>query len=325
MKPLSESLKSQMLATSAASPATKPDSALKSFVSGGVGGACAVLTGHPFDLVKVRMQTSATNANMSVFGMIRTTLTKEGIPGIYRGVSAPLMATTPMFATSFWSYDIGKRMVQYFSPKEQDDEEEKPYSFSILQCCVAGGLSAIPTTLIMAPSERLKCLLQVDANIIESGGKPKYTGLWDCALQVYKEGGMQSLFKGTGATLLRDIPGSIAWFGTYELAKKAIMKFQKIDPESGSLSPIAVLCAGGLAGMACWAVSIPPDVLKSRFQTAPPGKYTGILHVYKDLMKNEGPAALFTGLRPAMIRAFPANAACFLGMEVARKNLAFLD
>jgi solute carrier family 25 carnitine/acylcarnitine transporter 20/29 len=269
------------------------------------------------------MQTSSANANMSVFGMIRTTLMKEGIPGIYRGVSAPLMATTPMFATSFWSYDIGKRIVQYFSPKEENDE--RPYSFSILQCCIAGGLSAIPTTLIMAPSERLKCLLQVDANIIESGGKPKYAGLWDCAVQVYKEGGIQSVFKGTGATLLRDIPGSIAWFGTYELAKKAIMKFQKIDPESGSLSPIAVLCAGGLAGMACWAVSIPPDVLKSRFQTAPPGKYSGILHVYRDLMKQEGPGALFTGLRPAMIRAFPANAACFLGMEVARKNLTFLD
>lgn len=269
------------------------------------------------------MQTSASNANQSVFGMLRTTFVKEGIPGIYRGVSAPLIATTPMFATSFWSYDIGKKLVQYLSPNVEGDE--KPYHFSILQCCIAGGLSAIPTTMIMAPSERLKCLLQVDANIIQSGGNPKYDGLMDCARKVYQEGGIRSVFKGTGATLFRDIPGSIAWFGTYELAKEAIMKFQKIDPESGSLSPFAVICAGGLAGMMCWSISIPADVLKSRFQTAPEGKYTGIFHVYRELMKTEGPAALFTGLRPAMIRAFPANAACFLGMEVARKNLSFLD
>mmetsp|Transcript_63688 Transcript_63688/g.96115 ORF Transcript_63688/g.96115 Transcript_63688/m.96115 type:complete len:86 (-) Transcript_63688:207-464(-) len=85
------------------------------------------------------------------------------------------------------------------------------------------------------------------------------------------------------------------------------------------------MVAGGFAGMACWGVSIPPDVLKSRYQTAPDGKYSSILQVYTTLVKEEGFGALFTGFRPAMIRAFPANAACFLGMEVAKKALAFLD
>jgi solute carrier family 25 carnitine/acylcarnitine transporter 20/29 len=42
-------------------------------------------------------------------------------------------------------------------------------------------------------------------------------------------------------------------------------------------------------------------------------------------MKTEGPGALFAGIRPAMLRAFPANAACFLGMEVAREMLSFMD
>jgi solute carrier family 25 carnitine/acylcarnitine transporter 20/29 len=42
-------------------------------------------------------------------------------------------------------------------------------------------------------------------------------------------------------------------------------------------------------------------------------------------MKKEGPTALFTGIRPAMMRVFPANAACFLGMEMAKKSLGFLD
>jgi solute carrier family 25 carnitine/acylcarnitine transporter 20/29 len=42
-------------------------------------------------------------------------------------------------------------------------------------------------------------------------------------------------------------------------------------------------------------------------------------------MKEEGVTALFTGIRPALIRAFPANAACFFGMEVSRKLLAFMD
>jgi solute carrier family 25 carnitine/acylcarnitine transporter 20/29 len=49
------------------------------------------------------------------------------------------------------------------------------------------------------------------------------------------------------------------------------------------------------------------------------------MDVYRTLIKEEGYGALLTGFRPAMIRAFPANAACFLGMELAKKGLAFLD
>jgi solute carrier family 25 carnitine/acylcarnitine transporter 20/29 len=72
-------------------------------------------------------------------------------------------------------------------------------------------------------------------------------------------------------------------------------------------------------------VAIPPDVLKSRYQTAPEGTYNGLMDVYRTLVREEGYGALLTGFRPAMIRAFPANAACFLGMELAKKGLAFLD
>ena len=292
-------------------------------------GICAVLVGHPFDLVKVRIQTSG-SANASVFGMLRKTFAMDGVMGIYRGVSAPLVATSPMYAVSFWGYDIGKKIVQAMdtttsSSSSSSSSKDDNYSFTIPQLCVAGGISALPATFIMAPSERLKCLLQVQANAVEKGGKAKYKGLVDCAFKVYQEGGIQSVFRGTGATLLRDIPGSIAWFGTYEIMKRQLMRVQNIDPESGKLSPLAILSAGGFAGMACWMVSIPADVLKSRLQTAPPGQYSGILDVYRHLMKEEGPSALFRGLRPAMIRAFPANAACFLGMEVSKEMFAFLD
>eukprot|EP00571_Detonula_confervacea_P014224 CAMPEP_0172298260 /NCGR_PEP_ID=MMETSP1058-20130122/997_1 /TAXON_ID=83371 /ORGANISM="Detonula confervacea, Strain CCMP 353" /LENGTH=335 /DNA_ID=CAMNT_0013007523 /DNA_START=160 /DNA_END=1167 /DNA_ORIENTATION=- len=301
-------------------------SALKSFISGGVGGACCVLVGHPLDLVKVRMQTGGASAGDSVFGMLSNTLRKEGVKGLYRGVSAPLTAVSPMFAVSFWSYDIGQRMVKSYGQRGMSqDEKLQPYSLSMAEICMAGAISAIPTTGIMAPSERIKCLLQVQAGEVEKGGKAKYSGMMDCAKQLLKEGGIRSVYKGTVATLARDIPGTIAYFGTYELVKKELMKLQGIDPNKGELSIAAVLTAGGLAGMACWSVGIPADVIKSRYQTAPEGKYNGLADVYKALIKEEGYAGLFKGMRPALIRAFPANAACFLGMEVTKNALGFMD
>lgn len=251
--------------------------------------------------------------------LLKSTFAKEGIRGLYRGMSAPLTAVSPVYAVNFWGYDMGKRLVHEW---EMYRYGEVTQPLTIPQICVAGGFSAIPTTALMAPSERIKCLLQVDST---GGGKPKYSGMIDCARQVYKEGGARSLFKGTVGTLCRDIPGSIAWFGMYEFSKKELMMLQGIDPEKGSLSPLAVLTAGGLAGMACWTVAIPADVLKSRYQTAPTGMYKNFGDVFVKMMREEGPAALFTGIRPALIRAFPANAACFFGMEVARQFLSFMD
>lgn len=80
-------------------------------------GFCVVLVGHPLDLVKVRMQTGTTAANNGgggVFGMLANTFRTQGIRGLYRGVSAPITAVTPMFAVSFWGYDMGKRMISMF-------------------------------------------------------------------------------------------------------------------------------------------------------------------------------------------------------------------
>mmetsp|Transcript_23870 Transcript_23870/g.37573 ORF Transcript_23870/g.37573 Transcript_23870/m.37573 type:complete len:349 (-) Transcript_23870:129-1175(-) len=307
----------------------KSESALKSFIAGGVGGSCSTLIGHPLDLVKVRIQTAsagAASSSNSVFGMLSNTLRKEGVRGLYRGVSAPLTAVSPMFAVSFWSYDIGQRMVKSYGQRGLTEEEKslQSYSLSMKEICMAGAISAIPTTGIMAPTERIKCLLQVQGDLVEKGGKAKYSGMTDCAKQVFKEGGIQSLYKGTVATLARDIPGTVAYFGTYELIKRELTKLQP-NNKKGDLSVGAVLTAGGLAGMACWTVGIPADVIKSRFQTAPEGKYSGIVDVYRSLIKEEGYAGLFRGLRPALIRAFPANAACFLGMEVTKNALGFMD
>ena len=77
--------------------------------------------------------------------------------------------------------------------------------------------------------------------------------------------------------------------------------------------------------MECWAVGIPMDDIKSRYQTAPEGKFSGIIDVCRSLIKEKGYAGLFRGLRPALICAFPANTACFLGMEVTKNALGFMD
>lgn len=202
---------------------------------------------------------------------------------------------------------MGKKIV-YLTRSEENAKEP----MSLAEITFAGAFSAVPTTLLMAPSERIKVLMQIQGQ----GGDQKYKGPLDVVKHLYKEGGVRSIFRGTGATLLRDSPGSAAYFVAYELLKKALTP-AGAGPEA--LNPGAVLFAGGMAGVAMWTIAIPPDVLKSRLQSAPAGTYTGLLDCLKKTIKADGASALFRGLGPAMLRAFPANAATFLGVEYSTK------
>ncbi|KAF8976662.1 carnitine transporter [Entomortierella lignicola] len=285
-------------------------SAVKSFLSGGFGGIATVIVGMPFDLAKVRIQTSPTGTYSGTFDVFKKTIKADGFRGLYRGMLTPLLSGTPIFAVSFWGYDMGKKICYSVTPNRTSQE------LSIPELAFAGFFSAVPMTLFMAPSERVKVVLQTQG----TGANKLYNGPVDVVRALYKEGGIASIFRGSGATLLRDGPGSAAYFVAYELIKKGL------TPAGGSasdLNPLSVLFAG-MAGVAMWTIAIPPDVLKSRLQSAPAGTYKGTVDVLRVLLKTEGPQALFKGLGPAMLRAFPANAACFLGVEYSLKAMNML-
>lgn len=289
-------------------PIANPTSALldstRSLFAGGVGGICAVVTGHPFDLVKVRLQTAQPGMYTSALDACRKAIVRDGpIRGLYAGVSAPLIGVTPMFAVSFWGYDMGKNLVRLARGDSQLGTS-KSRNFSIAEISAAGFFSAIPMTAITAPFERVKVLLQ-----LQDGGKKQYSSSWDVVRQLYRTGGMKSVFRGSTATLARDGPGSAAYFATYEYIKR------KLSPESGELSLWAVSFAGGAAGVSMWLLVFPVDTVKSRLQGSK--ENVGLGQVVREVYGRAGIKGFFPGLGPALARSFPANAATFVGVELA--------
>jgi solute carrier family 25 carnitine/acylcarnitine transporter 20/29 len=78
-------------------PVNQTIAQLRSLVAGAAGGVCAVVVGHPFDLVKVRMQTAQKGVYSGAMDVVRKTVAREGlVRGMYAGVSAPLVGVTPM-------------------------------------------------------------------------------------------------------------------------------------------------------------------------------------------------------------------------------------
>ncbi|KAL5366261.1 mitochondrial carrier domain-containing protein [Aspergillus floccosus] len=295
-------------------PVNQTVAQLRSLAAGAAGGVCAVVVGHPFDLVKVRMQTAQKGVYSGAMDVVRKTVAREGlVRGLYAGVSAPLVGVTPMFAVSFWGYDLGKTLVNKFSTVRVENNTPQ---YTIGQISAAGFFSAIPMTLITAPFERVKVLLQIQGqNPPPPGQKPKYSGGLDVVRQLYKEGGIRSVFRGSAMTLARDGPGSAAYFAAYEYIKRTLTPKDENGNVTGELSMPAVLAAGGAAGIAMWIPVFPVDTIKSRVQSAP-GRPT-IGGTIRAVYASGGVKAFFPGFGPALARAVPANAATFAGVELA--------
>nr|XP_046484010.1 mitochondrial carnitine/acylcarnitine carrier protein-like [Neodiprion pinetum] len=280
---------------------SQEESPIKYLLAGGFGGTCTVIIGHPLDTVKVRLQTMPGEYS-GTWDTLKKIVMKEGPLGLYKGVTAPLVAITPIFAVSFFGFGLGKKLVATPDQEKLTD----PQQF------LAGAFSGMCTSFVMAPGERIKCLLQM-----QTESDKKYNGFLDCGLKLWKQGGIRNIYVGTCATLLRDVPAAGMYFFTYEVLMR---KLQGITVSEGAMWPSLV--AGGAAGIANWSVGMPADVIKSRLQTAPDGTYPrGVRSVFPILIREEGFRALYRGVIPVMLRAFPANAACFLGLEFAMKFL----
>jgi solute carrier family 25 carnitine/acylcarnitine transporter 20/29 len=225
---------------------------LKGLISGGVGGMCLVLAGHPFDLVKTRLQTAAAgqypNGAMDV---VRSSLRDSGVRGLFRGMSAPLMGVTPIFAVCIWAYGVGKDIMRSATGAGSEAE------LSLMSIGIAGALSAVPTTAVMAPGERIKVLLLVP----RAPGLPPYKGPGDVVRQLVKAEGIGSLFKGSAVTLLRDGVGSFAYFGAYEAIKRYTSGSGAHSGEAGGKPPppsfLSIIAGGSAAGIANWLVALP--------------------------------------------------------------------
>lgn len=290
---------------------------IKSFAAGGFGGVCAVAVGHPFDLIKVRLQTAPAGTYTGAMDAVKKAVAQDGFKGLYRGVGAPLVGVTPMFAISFWGYDMGKRIVSATTSTGPNGE------LSIAQISAAGFISAIPTTGVAAPFERVKVILQLQgqqsaeatakaAAEAVAAGKPapkQFSGALDVVKHLYKEGGFKSVFKGSVATFARDGPGSALYFATYEYFKR------KLTPEGSTMSLGAISFAGGMAGIAMWVPVFPIDTIKSNLQSSTTSQ--SLAQVTRSIYQSGGIKAFFPGLGPALARSFPANAATFVGVELA--------
>ena len=284
---------------------------VREVVAGGAGGAAFIVAGFPFDTLKVRMQSAEKGVYNGFIDAAIKSVRRDGFPALYKGLSAPLIAQPPMFAVYFGSYHLGNEISKKVPGLHRKDGTVDFYAPAI---AFSGAFSAIPGTFLLVPAERIKIALQVQVENVAKGAKPKYSSAFDCFMKIKAEEGIKrGLYKGTVATLARDVPGCVGWYGGYYFFKSLARR------KDGTYSIPGIINAGGCGGIVNWIICMPADVIKTKIQNSAAGQYPGgIYQVLTETIKKEGISGMYRGFIPAIMRTYPANAACFSVVELVR-------
>ncbi|KAL6006248.1 Mitochondrial arginine transporter bac2 [Asimina triloba] len=280
----------------------------REFVAGGFGGMAGVISGHPLDTLRIRLQQPSSNT--SAFRLLRQIVRTEGASSLYRGMGTPLATVTFQNAVVFQVYAVLSRA---FDSSSSSD----PPSYRSV--ALGGFGTGALQSLILTPVELVKIRLQLQHH------RGHGEGPVNVAKNIIRKEGIKGMYRGLTVTVLRDAPAHCFYFWTYEYSRESLHPGCR---KNGQESLRTMLVAGGLAGVASWVCCYPLDVVKSRLQAQsqsqkdfPPPKYRGIIDCFSKSVQEEGFSVLWRGLGTAVARAFLVNGAIFSAYEVALRYL----
>ncbi|EGG18534.1 mitochondrial substrate carrier family protein [Cavenderia fasciculata] len=245
---------------------------------------CLAIDGmmYPLDVVRTRLQVQGSSIVAQNFPHyngtwdgLKSISRLEGYKGFYRG---------------FINCEVGylsSKMV-YFGCYEQSKQYLKNNNFGHTSSYISGALAELSSLAIWVPFDvtTQKCQIQGKTN--------KYVNAYEIFKQSYNERGVRGLYRGFGATIIRNVPYSAIWWGTYEHSKDILHKIDiraklglpqrsttqylavsENDHEVENEDPVVHMFAGFTSAVISTVLCNPFDVIKTRLQT---GSYQSIIN-----------------------------------------------
>ncbi|KAF9235018.1 mitochondrial carrier [Melanogaster broomeanus] len=296
----------------------KPLPFIANFAAGAIAGVSEILTFYPLDVVKTRMQLETGKAKHGMVGTLTSIIREEGAGKLYRGLVPPLLTggaeaccevvsrswcqphlSSVSFrhsaANDFW----GKTYMNFAG------ESKMTQQLSILTGCSAGATESI----VVVPFELVKIKLQDKMST--------FAGPLDVVKQVIKKEGVLGLYGGMEATFWRHVWWNGGYFGCIHQVRSIMPKAE--TPQAQLFNNFVSGATGGFVGT---VLNTPHCalVVKSRIQGASkvPGvvpKYNWTYPALLTIMREEGPAALYKGFLPKVLRLAPGGGVLLLVVE----------
>lgn len=188
---------------------------------GGVGtGAVQSLLLSPVELIKIRLQLQQSTSGP--ISLAKTILRREGLKGIYKGLTITVLRDAPAHGLYFWTYEYVRERLH---PGCRKSGEE-----TLKTMLVAGGLAGVSSWVVCYPLDVVKTRLQ-------QGDHGAYEGIIDCFRKSIAQEGYGVLWRGLGTAVARAFVVNGAIFAAYEVALRCLFtQLTSADVGTGDLS-----------------------------------------------------------------------------------------
>ena len=274
-------------------------------------------TGQPFDIVKVRLQTSTAYPN--ALSAATAIWKSEGPLAFYKGTLTPLLGIGACVSIQFGAFHQARR---WFESRNLANSSSKTGELSYGQYYAAGAYAGLTNSVLSGPIEHVRIRLQTQPHSL---AERLYSGPLDCVRKLVSEGGgvARGLYRGQVVTLWREAQAYGVWFTTFEYLMNADAARNNMDRKQVPAYKVALY--GGLAGEALWLASYPFDVIKSKMQTdalrPADQRYKSLRDCVAQTYRAEGSRGFWRGLGPTLLRAMPVSAGTFAVVEFTMRAI----
>lgn len=281
--------------------------------------------GHPFDTVKVRLQTTDPSRFSGPLQCLLQTMRHEGLHGLYKGLTPPLLGAF-LDSLMMGSMTVYRRLLRdhvFNAPLLHDQTggaASTPRPLPAHGHGLAGVMAGATVSFVAAPVEHVKARLQIQYAARKS--ERLYRGPVDCVAKIWRAHGLRGLYHGLAATLLfRSF--FFVWWASYDVLGRWMRRNTALS------APAVSFWAGGLSAQVFWLTSYPSDVVKQRIMTDPLGgalgdgtrRFAGWKDAAAAVYREAGWRGYWRGFLPCFLRAFPANAMALVAFEGAMRTL----
>jgi len=240
----------------------------REMLAGGSAGLCQIVITTPMELLKISMQDAG-----------RQAFTKSA-PSY-----APVTATTA----------AGNNFPSILAPSAERNSGIQGTSKVVARSMATSTLN--PATIAASSMKQMAADAKANAAKVVTAAAPKSSQMsaTSLALHLVRTKGIFGLYKGTGATAMRDVTFSLVYFPLFAHLKDLGPKRPGTDQVAFYHSFLSGCAAGCVA-----AVTVNPiDVVKTRLQVlsraAGEDSYRGIADCFQKILKKEGPQAFLKG------------------------------
>jgi Mitochondrial carrier protein. len=242
---------------------------------------------YPLDTLKCRIHYEMKEFTSLYNGFI-TLYQKEGLKRFFNGYSTVAASSFTSNFVWFYCYENLNKIFATFVKSEFKDSKYKDITYRMIPF-VSGALGEIASLIFYIPFNIIKVRMQV-------GGEYSYSSIFHGFKDIYTNEGLFRFYKASHLFIMNNILQTGLQFTFYENLRKAAKEYRGADRLA--VTDSLIVCAGTSALLNFFINPI--DLIITRYQMANTNGNSGadnvkVRTILWNLLKNEGPIALFKG------------------------------